>query len=91
MHRQQLLDDLAQAIADRNYAYKHSFEIIQAARTARKVNRYSGYGYAVALVITGTVYGIADAEAADLICQTTEFICLCWRFIVSSPAAINLL
>ena len=90
MQRQQLLDDLAELIADRNYAYKHALEITQSTRKERKSYRYHGYGYAVALLITSTIYGIADAEAADLMCQTAEFICLCWDFIVSPLASTKL-
>jgi hypothetical protein len=83
MERQELLEVLAHEIADRNHAYQHSLEIIQTAKPARKVHRYHGYGFAFTLVITGTIYGIADAEAANLSCQAADFVCMGLDFIFS--------
>jgi hypothetical protein len=84
MDRQRLLEELAQAIADRNYAYKHSLEIIQAAKTARKVHRYHKYGHAAVLVVTVTVYTMADAEAAALLSHVKDIFCMGWHWIYSA-------
>jgi hypothetical protein len=86
MDRQQLLEELAQEISDRNHAYKRSLEIIQAAKPAKKVNkesRYYRHRLALFLIFTGTLLAIVDAEAADLIGLTKAFICMCWHWIFS--------